>query len=589
MPIADSSSYGRRGHWLYAFLLLFCIAGTLTLAAVAAIPEDRLRLSLVLVDRDASRHFLTPNQLFVVRAGAAAMTAALLGAMAWLIGARTQALGYLQRLTDDFEVLRDQLRIDLRMPKRSDGLTLAVILLIGVALRLHGLEHPWRFDESDSLIHFVRLDLFNLWTDYTQPNNHIFYNFLAHFCDAAFGSGASRIPAFVAGVLILPALFFAARMLFDTQAALLATALGASMPPLIDFSTNARGYGLVTLLLLASIIASGVLRRRFSLGAWAVISILMTAALFAVPTALYGLGTLLALILLSAEKQRRLPLIVESIACTAVCGFASILLYTPPALRGTWAVIVSNPFVRPTGWDVILLRVSNYLALLWTPAEQPSSLLSLGIVAVALYAASKTSGGRQLLIAVLLPATAICAAGRFMPPPRVWVYALPLVAVAAAAGAMKTAGVRRHARQLALAACGLLALGFSFARARTPDFELRFYSQVQQIADDLEPQLDSSSAVIVPTPMSDPLQLRLLEHDPSLDKVAFDPRDLRAHRRTLEGRTKVWVVRPRPGAYLGWENGRREFSLSQRYMKRFADPELVQSTEHLEVWVTEPR
>jgi hypothetical protein len=584
--VADSSSNGQRSRRLYAYLLLICIAGALTLAAIAAIPDDRLRLSLVLVDRDASRHFLTPNQLFVVRAGAAALATTLLAATGLLVRARARALAYLDQLAADFEVLRSQLRIDLRLPDKKDSLTLSAIVLIGFALRLYGLEHPWRFDESDSLIHFVRLDLFNLWTDYTQPNNHIFYNFLAHFCDATFGdfSGASRMPAFVAGVLIVPALFFVGRMLFDTQAALPAAAIAASLPPLIDFSTNARGYGLVTLLLLLSITVSSVLRRRFSLSAWALISMLMTAALFAVPTALFGLGALLVLIWFWAERRRRGPLIIESVACTAVCGFVSILLYTPPALRGTWAVIVANPFVRPTEWDVILLRVTNYLALLWTPAEQPSALLSLAIVAAALLAGSRTTGGRRLLIAVFLPAAAICAAGRFMPPPRVWVYALPLVALAAAAGAMETAAVRRNARQVAVAACGLLAIGFSFARAWTPDFELRFYGQVQQIADDLVPLLDSSSAVIVGTPMSDPLQLRLLERDASLT-VGFDPRDLRAGRRTLDGRSKVWVVRPRPGSHLGWENGKRGFDLSQPYLGEFADPRLITSTEHLEVWV----
>lgn len=588
--MADPRSNGQRSRRLHAFLLLICVAGALALAAVAATPDETLRQSLVLVDRDSSRHFLTPNQLFAVRAGAAAMAAALLAAIAWLICARDRAVDYLDRLAADFAVLCSQLRIDARLPGGSDGLTLAAIVLIGFGLRLYGLGHPWRFDESDSLIHFARLDLFNLWTDYTQPNNHIFYNLLAHFCDAALGdvSGASRLPAFAAGVFIVPALFFVGRMLFDTPTGLAAAAMAAALPPLIDFSTNARGYSLITLLLLASIAVGGVLRKRFSFSGWAVISALMTAALFAVPTALYGLGTLLLLLWLSAESGRRVPLIVESIACTAVCGFASVLLYTPPALRGTWAVILSNPFVRPTEWDVLLLRVSNYLALLWTPAEQPSIWLSAAIVAAALYFGSKTPGGRRLLIAVFLPAAVICVAGRFMPPPRVWVYALPLVALAAAVGALETAGVRRHARQAAVAACALLAIGFSFARARTPDFELRFYGQVQQIADDLAPQLDPASAVIVPTPMSDPLQLRLLERDPTL-KVGFDPRDLHARRRTLEGRSKVWVVRPRPGSFLGWENGRRKFDLSQSYLSEFPHHRLVATTEHLEVWSIERR
>lgn len=560
------------------------------MAAIAAIPDESLRLSLVLVDRDASRHFLTPNQLFVVKAGAAALAALLLAAAGLFIGARTRTTAYLAWLATDFAIFREQLRIDLRLPDRLDGLALAVIVLVGFALRLYGLEHPWRFDESDSLMHFVRLDWFNLWTDYTQPNNHIFYNFLAHFSVEAFGefSGVSRLPAFVAGILILPALFTVGRMLFDTQTALPAAAVAACLPPLVDFSANARGYGLVTLLLLLSIVAAGVLLQRRSISAWAVVSIFMTAALFAVPTALFALGTLLVLVFLWAESDRRRPLIVESIACTAVCGFASIVLYTPPALRGTWAVIVSNPFVQPMRWDQALERVTKYLAILWRPADQPSVLLSLAIVVASLFAAARTSGGRRLLIAVALPAAAICGAGRFMPPPRVWLYALPLLILAAAAGAFEIAGIKQKARQIATAACVLLAIGFSCARAWTPGFELRFYGQVQKIADSLAPQLDPSNAVIVPTPMSDPLQLRLLERDPSL-RVGFDPRDLRVGRRTLEGRSLVWIVRPRPGSYVGWENGRREFDLSQPYLTEFTEPRLITTTEYLEVWVTERR
>lgn len=172
-----------------------------------------------------------------------------------------------------------------------------------------------------------------------------------------------------------------------------------------------------------------------------------------------------------------------------------------------------------------------------------------------------------------------------MPPPRVWLYALPLIVLTAAAGAV---GTKRNVRRAATGACLLIALGFSCARAWKPGLELRLYGQVQQIADELAPQLDPSHAVIVPTPLSDPLQLRLLENDSRLG-VGFDPRDLHAGRRTLEGRSKVWVVRPRPDSRRGWENGRREFDLAQPYLIVFAEPRLVKSTEYLEVWVAERR
>lgn len=173
-----------------------------------------------------------------------------------------------------------------------------------------------------------------------------------------------------------------------------------------------------------------------------------------------------------------------------------------------------------------------------------------------------------------------------MPPPRVWLYALPLIILAAAQGVLS--GAKRSVRVGATATCLLLAVGYLVARTSMPGFELRFYGQVQRIADEMTPQLAPDDAVIVPTPMSDPLQLRFIENDPRL-KVGYDPRDLDAGRRTLEGRRKVWIVRPRPDSYLGWENGRREYDLSQPYLNEFAEPRRVAATDHLEVWVIERR
>ncbi len=107
--MADPSSSRRPARRLYWGLLFACIAGALALAAIAAIPEESLRLSLVLIDRDASQHFLTPNQLFIVKAGTAVSAAVLLAAAALFIGARTRTTGYLARLAADFGIFREQL------------------------------------------------------------------------------------------------------------------------------------------------------------------------------------------------------------------------------------------------------------------------------------------------------------------------------------------------------------------------------------------------------------------------------------------------------------------------------------------------
>ena len=56
-----------------------------------------------------------------------------------------------------------------------------------------------------------------------------------------------RLPALIAGILLIPATYLLFRVISNNLAALLSSALVAVSSPLIEFSTNARGYTTVTL------------------------------------------------------------------------------------------------------------------------------------------------------------------------------------------------------------------------------------------------------------------------------------------------------------------------------------------------------
>ena len=62
-----------------------------------------------------------------------------------------------------------------------------------------------------------------------------------------------RLPAFTAGVLLVPAVYWLAKRLYDRWTALGAALLVAWWPTLINYSTNARGYTLVALFTLLTL------------------------------------------------------------------------------------------------------------------------------------------------------------------------------------------------------------------------------------------------------------------------------------------------------------------------------------------------
>src|SRR5207302_999614 len=90
-----------------------------------------------------------------------------------------------------------------------------------------------------------------------------------HFSFVLFGDQvwAIRLPAFVAGVLVVPFAYFATRTLYDKQVALVTAALVAGSSSLVEYSTNGRGYTLLCCIwLLALWFSFFLLRSRHPAG-----------------------------------------------------------------------------------------------------------------------------------------------------------------------------------------------------------------------------------------------------------------------------------------------------------------------------------
>ena len=113
-----------------------------------------------------------------------------------------------------------------------------------------------RVDEAAAWLFYSSKSALYALVSYTLPNNHVFHSMLVSVSTFIFGNHpwAIRLPAFVAGVAMIPMSYVAAKRFYGEGAGLITAAFVASSSVLVEFSTNARGYTLVAAIFLALIL-----------------------------------------------------------------------------------------------------------------------------------------------------------------------------------------------------------------------------------------------------------------------------------------------------------------------------------------------
>lgn len=141
-------------------------------------------------------------------------------------------------------------------PADIDRRWIAAILLLGLALRLPGLNSGLWFDEVDTLTSYIRLPFGALLGTYDSLNNHMFFSLQAKLSVTLFGEHpwAIRLPAMLLGLASIWALWRLGRLVAGEVPARLAALMMALSYHHVWFSQNARGYtGLLFFGLLATI------------------------------------------------------------------------------------------------------------------------------------------------------------------------------------------------------------------------------------------------------------------------------------------------------------------------------------------------
>jgi hypothetical protein len=409
--------------------------------------------------------------------------------------------------------------------------SLAIITLIGSALRVRAVFYPLRHDEAYT---FLTYGLQPLWTTlsiYNSPANHILHSALVRVAYLVLGNQewALRMPALVAGILVIPASFAVFAILADYGSAPLAAALVACSHELIAFSANARGYSQASLLALLMIVVAAHLGTRRSAAAWALLVACAVAALYTIPSMLYAVVMVWTWMALEAGADEQRALQYRDIAVAgAVVVALTALLYLPAIMRSGWDALFRNQFVAPLDWPNFSSAFPGSVAVTWFDwhRKMPAAMgwtLSLGFAAFVIGAA--VWGRRPSLFGLLVAAVAgigaVALLQRVAPPSRVWLFLLPVFAGMAATGLgslVELAGgaawdegrAQGQARSrlptlwaaVIVVVCVWMALPLAGGDAFLADNEAR---DLPAIADYLRHELRPGDAVLAAPPLEEPL------------------------------------------------------------------------------------
>lgn len=318
-------------------------------------------------------------------------------------------------------------------------LPIGLIVLTGFGIRLRFLNQPMRNDESSTLLGYASQPLYLAISLYNTPNNHLFHTLLVHWSTALWGVSewAIRLPAFLAGVLLIPLTYVFARSLASDTAALLAAALVSSSSILIEYSTNARGYTLICCATLALMVC-GVRTLRNAAPAWfGVFAVATVIGFWTIPIFLIPfVATVLWMVWESFPRSRRFRRIflMRLLAACVFAGAGTLLVYSPPLAVSGLRSLTNNEWVAPHEFQLSVRGNLEQFGSAWRLWNRDLPIWWGWIMAPAFGLGMLFYPRlRHLVVCLACWTLTLLCVRRFVPFTRTWLFFLPVFLTVAAA------------------------------------------------------------------------------------------------------------------------------------------------------------
>ncbi len=455
-------------RWRLAILVVLAVAAGVFLVAAVA-PFDLVRGRLDAVAGDGSAEPYTPqlhNRLQIYFSGLGLLIMAG-GGLLILDGRRAKyERSFLTRLASDGRVLwHDAVAAFVRHAALLVG-------VLGVALiaRAPYLTQPIRYDEAHSFVNYANWPAFVTVSTYQEPNNHIFHNVCVHAVTRLLGPAewAVRLPAFLAGVLVVPAICLLGASWSGRAVGVLSALAVACSSPLIEYSSNARGYSMQGLLLVILVLVGQYAIRTSNAAAWGLMSLLAAIGFWTVPTMLYPYAMLITWLVLLWWWQRRS--VSKSDALWKPLGGHVLLtilltlgLYSPVLVVNGATPFVSSRYVESLSWTSFADRLPQLVVETRRLLFRDQSLVSVPLLMVGWLAVLRPGQLRRSAPpSLLLLSTGVCLAlvivQRVLPPACIWTPIWPLMLTIACCGLVSFTDNRQRKFRAVLCAAVVLLL-----------------------------------------------------------------------------------------------------------------------------------
>ena len=210
------------------------------------------------------------------------------------------------------------------------------VFAVFVGLAARNLDLPIRYDEAKTITRFLAKSVWTILSDYSDPNNHILSSLLVWSAQQLLGThpAALRAPAFLAACLTLPAMWWFVRREYGWLAAAFATALAGTSPFFIEFATNARGYTLLALLFMVTLLCGqGLVRRPDDHVRWGLFAAAAALGFFTIPIMAFPVAIAAVWMLLVRWREQGIagirPFAVNGALWCAAAVALTALLYAP--------------------------------------------------------------------------------------------------------------------------------------------------------------------------------------------------------------------------------------------------------------------
>lgn len=410
--------------------------------------------------------------------------------------------------------------------------SIAGLMLLGLALRLPGLNQGLWFDEIVTLVNFVRLPAEDIVNQYYSLNNHVFYSLSAHVTTQLFGESAVslRLPALVFSICTIPAIYHLGRQITSRQEALLATVFLVGSYHHVWFSQNARGYtGLILGAVLASILFLHLIKsanpRVMVIPVYAIVVALTTWIHLTAISMLMAHGLIWLTLMLQRSHRDQAAVMVRTGTAILLAAVLIVVIYSP-LLPGLIQHFASPAVDVPTSWKSTGWVLNEFIQGInqTVPGGWPVLVVVMAVMTAGVVSYLKQ--GVTLLAVLLLPVSfiliAIFATNQILYP-RFLISAMPFLLLIGVRGGFVLSSIILpflSGRQVLIA--GLLVAVASFSQVPAAwkpkqDFE----STVQFLNDQREPGDEISCLTFTYLPLAKYWQLdcKKIESPAQLDST----------------------------------------------------------------------